>query len=101
MSTYSDTSDAEFQQEISKLEVKRKNDKIEVLRNCLESLSLPFPLKLPLLNNDNVGRPKTIYIQFTIMFYQVKCSLLDGHATVLTNLLFELSKLKLLTGIRQ
>ena len=34
-----------------------------------------------------------MYILFTIVFYQVTRSLLDGHASVLTNLLVELSKL--------
>ena len=55
MSTISGTSDAEFQRELTMLEIAQKEDKLDVLRKSLESVNLPFP-KISVLLDDNVSQ---------------------------------------------
>ena len=55
MSTISGTSDAEFQRELTMLEIAQKEDKLDVVRKSLESVNLPFP-KISVLLDDNVSQ---------------------------------------------
>ena len=55
MSTISGMSDAEFQRELTMLEIAQKEDKLDVIRKSLESVNLPFP-KISVLLDDNVSQ---------------------------------------------